>query len=158
MLLLVVVIALLLLIPFSLHSENQEAPIATTTTVWATSTVLIAPPMIQTPPKPKAPVVLSKTETERVIREYFADITIMIQVSYCESRFRQFNPDGTVLRGIVNSDDVGAMQINEYYHLEASKRLAIDIYTLKGNLAYARHLYRQSGTQPWSASAPCWSR
>jgi hypothetical protein len=80
----------------------------------------------------------------------------------CESggggKPKQFNSDGTVLRGRVNRSDVGAAQINEYYHLQASKRLGYDIYTLEGNIAYAKYLYDTQGTQPWSASKPCWGK
>lgn len=60
------------------------------------------------------------------------------------------------MRGEVNSKDVGVMQINEYFHLEDSKKLGFDIHTLKGNMAYARHLYEEKGLQPWISSKPCW--
>ncbi len=48
------------------------------------------------------------------------------------------------------------MQINEKYHLKRSQTLGYDIYTLTGNLAYAKRLYEEEGTKPWKASAPCW--
>jgi hypothetical protein len=93
--------------------------------------------------------------TEEKVREYFADIPIMITVAKCESTFRQFNQDGTVLRGRVDPRDTGVMQINTYYHGETVKKMELDIETLEGNLAYARHLYDTQGIQPWSASFPC---
>lgn len=95
--------------------------------------------------------------TEMAVREYFKDEPIMIEIARCESTFRQFNADGTVKRGKVNNMDVGVMQINEYYHLETSKKKGYDIYTLEGNMAYARDLYEREGAQPWKSSSPCWN-
>lgn len=99
-----------------------------------------------------------KSEVETRVREYFADTPILIDIARCESTFRQTGPDGKILRGIVNPDDVGVMQINQYYHGDSSKRLGQDIMTLEGNMAYARHLYEVYGADPWSASKPCWSK
>jgi hypothetical protein len=79
----------------------------------------------------------------------------LASIARCESGGRQYNTDGTVLRGVVNSKDVGEFQINEKYHLVDSIRLGYDIYTQEGNRAYAEHLYRNQGVQPWKASAPC---
>ena len=80
----------------------------------------------------------------------------MAEVARCESTFRQTLPTGQVLRGRVNSSDVGVMQINEYYHLKTAQSLGINIYSIDGNLAYGRYLYNRQGTQPWGASQPCW--
>lgn len=96
-------------------------------------------------------------ETERVVAKYFSDIPIMADIAYCESRYRQYEPDGELFRGIVNDSDVGIMQINEYYHLEDSKKLGHNIHTVEGNMEYARHLYNTQGVQPWKSSAPCWN-
>ena len=68
----------------------------------------------------------------------------------------QFNEDGTVLRGRVNSRDVGAYQINEFYWLEKSVELGIDIYTEEGNKEMALWIYNQNGTSPWNWSKECW--
>jgi len=96
--------------------------------------------------------------TEEYVRQYFADIPIMIQIARCESRFRQLDNDGDIHRGRVNSSDVGVMQINEHYHLDTSLEGNFDIYTIEGNTAYARALYERQGTQPWSSSKPCWGK
>lgn len=98
------------------------------------------------------------TDTEATVREYFADIPVMIQVAKCESMFRQTLADGTVLRGKVDSRDIGVMQINTYYHGDTATRMGLDLENIYDNMAYARDLYERQGTQPWSASAPCWSR
>lgn len=96
--------------------------------------------------------------TKQSVQEYFADAPIMIDVARCESHFTQYNGDGTVLRGRVNSQDVGVMQINEKYHLSDSIKLGFNIYTLEGNMAYARHLYKTQGTRPWEYSSHCWNK
>lgn len=93
--------------------------------------------------------------TEEYVRNYFSDIPVMAEIARCESRFRQ-TVNGEVLRGEVVPEDRGVMQINESYHLEDSKKLGFDIYTLEGNVAYARYLYEKQGTRPWRSSAKCW--
>ncbi len=92
------------------------------------------------------------------VAAYFADAPIMVSISQCESHFRQYDSSGAVFRGEQNHQDVGVMQINEHYHLDTSKKLGDDIYTVAGNLAYARFLYEEEGTAPWSSSEPCWSK
>ena len=99
----------------------------------------------------------SPTAIESYVRSQFADVPILVDVARCESTFRQFNPDGTVVRGRVDKDDIGVMQINERYQGPTAKKLGYDIYTVEGNVAYAKHLYEQEGIQPWSSSKPCWS-
>ena len=93
---------------------------------------------------------------KETVEEYFSDIPILVSVARCESRFRQFNQDGSIHRGEVNEFDVGVMQVNELYHLETAKKLKIDLHTLEGNLTYARYLYEREGTVPWSSSKKCW--
>lgn len=83
---------------------------------------------------------------------------VLVEIMRCESGFRQFNEDGSVLRGNVNSQDVGAFQINEKYHLEESIKLGYDIYTTKGNLDYGIELYKRQGSQPWFWSKSCWGK
>lgn len=96
---------------------------------------------------------------EDVVKDNFKDIPIMIKVAQCESQFRQIDAStGEVLRGKENAFDVGVFQINEKYHLERSQKAGINIYSLSGNMKYARALYNDSGTAPWSASQPCWSK
>lgn len=100
----------------------------------------------------------SEKTTEEIVNEYFKETPILSKVAYCESRYRQFDSNGNVLRGMVNSSDVGVMQINEYYHLSDSKKLGLDIHTLEGNLAYAKNLYERQGIAPWVHSSPCWNK
>lgn len=66
--------------------------------------------------------------------------------------------NGKVLRGKVTPEDVGVCQINETYHLAASKRMGLNIYSWAGNVAYANYLYVTQGTKPWAASRKCWDK
>jgi hypothetical protein len=94
----------------------------------------------------------------KLVREYFTDTPLLAEIAKCESSFRQYDKDGEVLRGRVNGSDVGLMQVNEYYHGESAKKLGFDIYSVEGNLAYAKWLYNREGGQPWKASSPCWGK
>jgi hypothetical protein len=96
------------------------------------------------------------SETEAIVRKYFSDIPVMIQVARCESTFRHTLEDGSVLRGKVDSRDTGVMQINSYYHSSAAAALGLDLENFEDNMAYARHLYETQGVQPWKASSACW--
>lgn len=96
--------------------------------------------------------------TEDYVRNYFSDIPVMVEIAKCESRFRQHNENGEVLRGTVNPLDRGVMQVNEYYHGTEAKKLGFNILTLEGNVAYARYIFERQGVRPWKSSAPCWSK
>ena len=101
-------------------------------------------------------VALAPEMVEQTVREYFADIPIMAEIARCESTYRHYLPDGKVLRGKVDDDDTGVMQINTRYHQQKADQLGLDLTNIYDNMAYARDLYERQGTQPWSASAPCW--
>jgi hypothetical protein len=96
--------------------------------------------------------------TEAQVKAYFAETPIMAEVAFCESRFRQFDANGNVLRGVQNNQDVGVMQINEKYHLATAQKLGLNIHTLEGNMAYAKYLYDTQGTKPWNYSSHCWGK
>lgn len=102
--------------------------------------------------------VLAYKDTESVVRAYFKDIPVMVQIARCESTFRHELADGSVLQGRVDSADTGVMQINTRYHGRKAHELGLDLRDIYDNMAYARYLYEAKGTQPWNASAPCWSR
>lgn len=95
---------------------------------------------------------------EQYINDYFADIPLMTHIAKCESRYRQLDSKGNVLKGEQNRYDVGVMQINELYHAEDAEKLGLDIYTLDGNAAFARYLYEKQGAKPWMASSACWAK
>lgn len=94
---------------------------------------------------------------EAKVKAFFKDDPILAEISRCESDFRQYDKDGSILRGKVNKGDVGLMQINEYYHADKAKTLGLDLETPEGNMAYAKYLYEHEGGQPWKASSNCWN-
>lgn len=95
---------------------------------------------------------------EHYVREYYKDTPILAEVARCESGFIHFTDSGKVLRGIKDSNDVGVMQINERFHLGQAKKLGYDIYSIEGNMAYAKYIYERDGAAPWSASSKCWGK
>jgi hypothetical protein len=50
------------------------------------------------------------------------------------------------------------MQINKFFHEETARTMQLDVDDIYHNMAYARYLYETQGTQPWSASMPCWGK
>lgn len=92
------------------------------------------------------------------VHQYYADTPILADIAWCESRDRQWDANGNVFHGEVNHYDIGVMQINSLYHEDKADALGLDIYTLGGNLAYAKDLYDREGTQPWSSSEACWGK
>jgi len=93
---------------------------------------------------------------EEYVREYYTDVPILAEVARCESTFRHYDSNGNIVRGIVNTSDVGVMQINTFYHEDTANASGYDLFTLNGNVGYARNLYEREGTAPWSASEFCW--
>lgn len=71
---------------------------------------------------------------------------------------QHFHPDGRVIRGVINSDDVGMCQINLYYHEETAGKMGLDLFTEEGNITYANWLYETQGSRPWNWSAGCWNK
>ena len=96
-------------------------------------------------------------DVEAYVKESFKDIPILADIARCESQFRQVDTNGKVIRGKENPYDIGVMQINELYHLKQAKAEGLDLYTLEGNVQYARELYEKQGVYPWMASSACWS-
>ncbi len=103
----------------------------------------------------------SSTTSTKIMEAYlmkeFADTPILVDIARCESTFHQYDKDGNLVRGRVNNADVGVMQINEKYHDDTAKKLGLDLHTLEGNVAYAKHLYAEQGARPWISSSKCWS-
>jgi len=123
----------------------------------------VLPPEImeikETLPSENKKVITKRSMTvEEYVRNYFSDIPVMVEIARCESRFRQHDKNGEVLRGEENNLDRGVMQINEFYHNEDSSKLGYDILTIEGNTAYARHLFEKYGVMPWKSSIKCWGR
>ncbi len=90
---------------------------------------------------------------EDAVRFYFADAPIMIDVARCETGFRQFNSNGTVLYD-PSGTYIGIFQIAELIHTPRAASMGLNLATIDGNLAYARYLYDTSGTGPWKGCLP----
>jgi hypothetical protein len=118
-------------------------------------------PVVEPVATSTAVVVKAEAAEAKVIRDQAAALglapELAVSIARCESTLRQFNPDGTLLRGMVTPSDVGIFQINEQYHLERSRELGYDIYTLDGNVGYALWLMKREGTKHWNWSRDCWS-
>lgn len=99
----------------------------------------------------------SNTGMEELVREYFADIPVMIEIARCESQFKHYHTDGTVRKNHQGSSATGLMQIMASIHRKPATALGFDINTPEGNLAYARYLYEDRGLAPWLASKHCWN-
>ena len=95
---------------------------------------------------------------EVLAEKYGVDSNLALHISQCESELRQYNENGTVLRGRENPQDVGLFQINEFYHLQDSQKLGFNIYTAKGNIEYAMYIMERDGTRHWTYSKPCWGK
>ena len=107
---------------------------------------------------PTAPLMPQAESVQQYVESYFADEPVLIAIAGCESHFTQYDKDGSIYRGVQNKKDVGVMQINEFYHEGTADKLGLDLYTIEGNVIYARYLYEKQGTGPWNASAPCWNK
>jgi hypothetical protein len=73
-------------------------------------------------------------------------------ICLCESGLKQFNDDGSILKGKVNQFDIGYCQINEMYWGNKAIELGFDIYTLDGNIAMSNWIYENYGTKYWTCS------
>lgn len=107
-----------------------------------------------------APWVISDTSTTTVklaVEREFGVNSPMVEVARCESQFRQFDNNDKVLKN-PHSPAYGVFQIMASVHETDAKSIGLDIYTLQGNIAFAKVLYDSQGLTPWEASRPCWSR
>jgi hypothetical protein len=77
------------------------------------------------------------------------------EIARCESGGTHYKADGEVVRGRVNPLDIGKYQINLKYHQATAEKMGLDLFDEADNEAYALHLYKTQGAQPWSASNPC---
>lgn len=109
-------------------------------------------------PLPAVLAVNQPLTLEEYVRDYFADTPVLSEIAKCESRFRHLGASGKVLRGELSEEDVGVMQINEFYHEERAEKLGLNLHTLDGNLAYAKWLHAKEGVTPWLSSARCWQK
>ena len=134
---------------FVVSIAHAATTTATSTSTLATSTLATTTPVVSTS-TPR----LDAVAVEKRVREYFADVPVMIEIARCESKFRQFTDTGAVLRGGMSGGMIGIFQFYEQIHAKAALGLGLDLATVEGNIGYARHLYEQSGTTPWRSCVP----
>ena len=100
-------------------------------------------------------IVWQEKVVEIPIREF---PPMLMKICKAESGLRQFNKDGSVLRGRVNPSDVGFCQINEPIWNDTARKLGYDIYTEQGNKDMAMYIYLNFGSDPWNSSKTGWSK
>ncbi len=93
-------------------------------------------------------------DVEAKVRAEFVDASDMISIAKCESGFREFGPDGAVLRGGAGKGYLGVFQLGESLHASRALSLGHDLATIDGNIAYARYLYSKNGLSAWSDCLP----
>lgn len=101
---------------------------------------------------------------EILTRQFFEDndAAEMIPVLKCESNFRHYEANGTVLQNREGSSAIGVAQILTSKHPDPkivaryNKKFELDLHpddfdltTLEGNLGYALVLYKVRGTRDW---------
>lgn len=106
---------------------------------------------------------------EQQVIEFFTDndAAEMIPIIDCESNFRHFDADGSVLKNKAGSSATGIAQILHSKHPDPkivyryNKRhntdlevADLDITTVAGNLGYALMLYEINGTRDWECAKP----
>jgi|SRR6185503_6196491 len=91
---------------------------------------------------------INSADVESLVRTEFVDNPDMIAIAKCESGFRQFTAEGVPLKG-GGGQYIGVFQIS-IGHDATARNLGLDIFTLEGNIGYAKYLFRQRGTAPWS--------
>jgi hypothetical protein len=103
-----------------------------------------------------ATVAMPQAQTvKEYVEIYFADAPLMIDIARCESRFRQFDKNGDILKNPTSSA-IGIFQIMSSLHKASGAKMDMDINSVEGNLEYARYLYETEGTKPWASSKGCW--
>jgi hypothetical protein len=94
----------------------------------------------------------------------WAGYALLKHITSCESwgdpnkEPREFTPDGNVLHGYPNPNDIGLGQINVPTWGAKAKELGFDLYTYAGNLAMAQWIFARYGSAPWKYSKGCWGK
>jgi hypothetical protein len=90
--------------------------------------------------------------------------SLLNNICSCESwgdpnkKPREFLPDGNVLHGQTNPNDIGACQINIPSWGADASVLGFDIFTYQGNIEMAKWIFDHEGAAPWKYSKGCWGK
>lgn len=101
------------------------------------------------------PMILSAA-TGPILHEKLKPICSCESTGYKDREPQHYDANGDVLRGKVNSDDIGMCQINLRWHGQEAKEMGIDLFSEEGNITFANWLFENEGTKPWNWSKPCW--
>ncbi|GIW70350.1 MAG: hypothetical protein KatS3mg101_1097 [Patescibacteria group bacterium] len=86
----------------------------------------------------------------------YGDFILLKKIIQCESSWRQFNKDGSV---IISSGNIGLAQINKFAHEKTYTAMGLDVKNPYDNLKFAVFLYKTQGTKPWLKwSGHCWNK
>ena len=96
--------------------------------------------------------------TQVKIQEEIKIPEVLQRIANCESRNKQFDKNGNVLRGNQNRHDVGRFQINEKIWGKIASSTGYDIYTWEGNTKMALYIYKKQGLNAWAWSFLCWHK
>lgn len=84
----------------------------------------------------------------------YEEFRLLRSIVQCESSWRQFYKDGTV---IISSGNIGLAQINRFAHEKTYTKLNIDPSDPYDNLRFMVFLYQRDGVAPWLKwSGHCW--
>ena len=86
---------------------------------------------------------------------------VMDRIAKCESNSNHYDPKTGQVRTEPNKNgtvDIGYYQINEFYWGAKASELGLDLTKEKDNKKMGEWIYANVGTEPWSASRPCWNR
>jgi|GEM_PF-3194963 len=96
-----------------------------------------------------------------VIKEVMieSDAPVMARIFKCESGGKHLGKNGQIIIGVNTNGtvDIGIAQINTVNFAQATK-LGFDITKEKDNIAFAKWLYANRGSEPWYSSKGCWNR
>lgn len=104
--------------------------------------------------------IITKAE---VIKEVELVSPVLERIAKCESGGRHFASNGQVLvraneSKTHNSVDIGKWQINSYYWGAKATELGLNLWVEEDNEKMAMYIYKNKGTEAWSASRGCWNK
>ena len=82
---------------------------------------------------------------------------ILHRIAVCESGNKQFNSDGSVVRGKKDKNDVGRFQISLTHYGYEAMRQNLNLLKEEENEKMALWIYANKGTDEWSPSKACWN-
>jgi hypothetical protein len=113
-------------------------------------------------PSARYSVIAHAGEENAATGQIWAGYVLLKHITSCESwgdpnkEPREFGPDGKVLHGYPNPQDIGLGQINLPTWGEKAKELGFDLNTYDGNLGMSKWIFDHYGWKPWVYSESCW--